>query len=132
MQNPGTILDKTSSDRDLLLLGRVAQGDGQALGELFDERAPAILGVLVHLLDRREAEEVVQEVFASVWADAASFQPDGTSAFGRMLLLARTRAVERRLNRGVETPQTAATDLPGGTASGRLHTPVTTSAGSTP
>lgn len=63
--------------------------------ELFNERAAAILGVLTCVLNPEDAEEVLQEVFAHVWKDAASFQPNGMSPFGWMLLLARSRAVER-------------------------------------
>src|SRR4051812_41354612 len=101
MQYAGTNLDKTvAREKDLFLLGRVARGDGQALGELFDERAPAILGVLSKVLTREEAEEVLQEVFTVVWKEAPNFRPNGTSPFGWMLLLARSRAADRLRARG--------------------------------
>lgn len=81
--------------RDLFLLGRVARGNGEALGELFDQRAPAILGILSRVLGREEAEEVLQDVFADIWKQAAGFHPNGTSPFSWMLQLARARAADR-------------------------------------
>ena len=91
----GCHLDKEAKERDLFLLGRVAQGDGKALSDLFDHRAPAILGILVRVLGREDAEEVLQEVFAQVWRGARDFHPNGTSPFGWMLLLARDRVRSR-------------------------------------
>lgn len=82
-------------DRDLFLLGQIALQEQAALSELFDQRAPAILGVLSRVLDRAQAEEVLLEVFAEVWKEASRFHPNGTSPFSWMLGLARDRAAER-------------------------------------
>ncbi len=81
--------------RDLFLLGQIARREEAAFCELFDQRAPAILGVLSRLLDKAQAEEVLLEVFAEVWEEASRFHPNGTSPFSWMLQLARNRAAER-------------------------------------
>lgn len=81
--------------QDLLLLGRIIQRDEVSLGKLFDERGPAILGVLCQFLDRPAAEEVLVEVFGDIWAEAPRFTPNGTSPFSWMLQMARTRAAKR-------------------------------------
>ena len=91
----GKKIDKEPKERDLFLLGRIAQGDGKALADLFDNRAPAILGILTRVLGPEEAEDALQEVFAQVWREASGFHPNGTSPFGWMLLLARARAADR-------------------------------------
>ena len=91
----GKNIDKETKERDLFLLGRIARGDGKALADLFEDRAPAILGILTRVLGREEAEDVLQEVFAQVWKEASGFHPNGTSPFGWMLLLARARAANR-------------------------------------
>lgn len=92
----GNHLDRSPAEKqDRLLWERTVRRDGEAFCELFDRRAPAILGLLRRVLDRDEAEEVLQEVFSDAWKEAASFSPNGTSPFSWMLLRARTRAAER-------------------------------------
>ncbi len=114
MQHATADLDKTAArENDLFLLGRIARGDGKALADLFDERAPAILGVLCRVLAREEAETVLQEVFTEVWKEASNFHPNGTSPFGWMLLLARSRAADRlRARRQAARPPPAVLSLP--------------------
>jgi RNA polymerase sigma-70 factor, ECF subfamily len=91
--------------KDLFLLGQIARREEAAFCELFDQRAPAILGVLSRLLDKAQAEEVLIEVFAEVWEEAPRFHPNGTSPFSWMLQLARDRAAERlRSARRVSDP----------------------------
>lgn len=92
----GNLLDKQSAEQlDRLLWERTGGRDGASFCELFDRRAPAILGMLCKLLGRSEAEEVLQEVFDDVWREAASFSPNGTSPFAWMLLRARAHACGR-------------------------------------
>lgn len=91
---------KPSEQRDRKLLERIGGRDGNSLCELFDHRAPAILGMLCKVLDRGEAEEVLQEVFRDLWQEAALCSPNGTSPFSWLLLKAQARARERlRLSR---------------------------------
>ncbi len=97
--------------RDLLLLGKIAKRDPSAFNELFEERGPAVLGVLCRLLVRSEAESVLEDVFRTVWDEADSFFPNGTSPFAWVLRLATSKATERlRVLRalGAEVPRSAA------------------------
>ena len=87
-------LDDPTHHRDLFLLGQIARQEQAAFSELFDQRAPAILGVLSRVLDKAQAEVVLLEVFAEVWKEASRFHPNGTSPFSWMLQLARKGAVE--------------------------------------
>jgi RNA polymerase sigma-70 factor (ECF subfamily) len=100
VEKSGNLLDSQGAERrDLLLWERTARKDKASFCELFDRRAPAILGVLCKLLSRSEAEEVLQDVFRDVWREAVSFSPNGTSPFAWMLLRARARACERLRSR---------------------------------
>lgn len=81
-------------DRDLM--GRVSSGDSEAFARLFDLHSPCALGLLVKMLGSRgEAEEVLQEVFLEVWRRAARYDPGRATVRGWVLLLARSRALDR-------------------------------------
>lgn len=81
---------------DLKLMGRVAARDGVAFTRLFEVYAPAALGLLHRILGRRaEAEEVLQEVFLQVWTQADRYDGSRSSARGWILMLARSRALDR-------------------------------------
>ena len=61
-------------DRDLL--ERVAGGDHAAFSEIYRRYSPAAFGLASRILGERSmAEEVLQEVFLSVWRRAGAFDP---------------------------------------------------------
>lgn len=54
---------------------RVANGDAAALETLYEQYAPAVMGLALKMLgDRASAEEIVQETFWRVWRNAESFR----------------------------------------------------------
>jgi RNA polymerase sigma-70 factor, ECF subfamily len=97
---------------DIALLDRVAARDQHALAELYDRHSRLLFGLIVRILrDRAEGEEVLQEVFLSVWTKAASYNPALGSPVGWLLGLARNRAIDHlrarvraRTLQGVEVP----------------------------
>src|SRR6476660_10503526 len=57
------------------LLARVADGDRDAFGDLYQRYARAVLGLAIRRLgDRGRAEDAVQEAFASVWRAARTYK----------------------------------------------------------
>lgn len=83
-------------DDDAELVRRIADGDGDALAQLFDLHSPVVLGLLSRMLGARsEAEEVLQEAFLQVWTQADRYDPARSSARGWILMLARSRALDR-------------------------------------
>ena len=78
------------------LMRRIGAGDSEALAEVFDAHSPLVLGLLFRILGRRsEAEEILQEVFLQVWMQAERYDPDRASPRGWILMLARSRALDR-------------------------------------
>lgn len=81
-------------DRDLIRA--VARGSADALAELYDRHAGMVFGLARRILARAEdAEEVVQDVFAQVWRQAVRYSDERASVAGWMVMLARTRAIDR-------------------------------------
>jgi RNA polymerase sigma factor (sigma-70 family) len=82
--------------RDEVLVGRVARsGDERALSELYDRYSAQVFGLGVRYLgDRSVAEDLVQEVFVSVWRNAASFDPTRASFATWMFRIVRNRATD--------------------------------------
>ena len=86
--------ERETEDRDLM--SRVAARDGGAFARLFEVHAPMALGLLHRILGRRsEAEEVLQEVFLQVWMQADRYEESRSSPRGWILMLARSRALDR-------------------------------------
>jgi RNA polymerase sigma-70 factor, ECF subfamily len=87
-------MSQESSPEKLLL--RIAERDEKALGELYDLLAPALLGMLMRILnDRAAAEDVLEEVFLRIWSEAKRLSRENASVGAALFLLARAKAVER-------------------------------------
>ena len=94
----GSCGESRSDDRadGMLLVQRVAGGDGGAVGELYDRYAPSLLAQIVAMLgDRAEAEDVLQEVFLQVWRQAGRYEPARSSVVTWLVLIARSRSIDR-------------------------------------
>ncbi|MDX2390783.1 MULTISPECIES: ECF RNA polymerase sigma factor SigK [unclassified Streptomyces] len=89
--------DATRADEGLaVLLGRVAEGDEAAFGEVYEAVCGRVLGVTLAVLrDRSQAEEVTQEVFVEVWRTAGRYRSDRGSVRTWVLTMAHRRAVDR-------------------------------------
>jgi RNA polymerase sigma-70 factor (ECF subfamily) len=78
------------------LLGMIAEGDEGAFGDLYDEIAPRVLGLIRRLLiDHAQSEEVTQEVFLAIWQNAAKYEESKGGAVTWILTMAHRRAVDR-------------------------------------
>jgi RNA polymerase sigma-70 factor (ECF subfamily) len=97
-----------------------AAGDRAAFRRLYELSAPKVLGVLVAMLrDRDAAADLAQEVYVSVWRNAASFRPERGSGLAWLVTIARNRAIDRlraARARGISAPiedfPALAADLP--------------------
>ena len=86
----------TAPDADLRLVGRLASGDMDAAGELYDRHASRILALARRILrDEADAEDVVQEVFSQAWRTATRYEAGRGTVAGWLLMMARTRSIDR-------------------------------------
>ena len=80
---------------DDALLERVADGEPDALGALFDRLGPTVHGLALRTVrDRSLAEDVTQDVFLDVWLKAAQFDRSRGGARTWILTIAHRRAVD--------------------------------------
>lgn len=83
------------ADQDSTLVARLVAGDDDAVGELFDRYSGFVLGLARRVARNRDiAEEVVQEVFASIWANPRRFDPARGSMRAYLGVLTYRRAVD--------------------------------------
>ena len=104
---PGVTTRVTDHLHDVHLMGRVAAGDQEAFAAIFDRHSPIVLGVLMRMMrDKSLAEEILQEAFLQAWRQAASYRPQKATPRGWLVMLARSRALDRlradRARRGRE------------------------------
>lgn len=91
---------------DQVLVRRVASGDERSLSVLYDRYAGLIYGIgMRYLRDRGLAEDLVQDVFTSVWKNAAGFDPGRASFATWVCRITRNRATDmiRRRKARVQT-----------------------------
>ena len=77
-------------------LAAVAGGDRAAFEQLYRATSSKLFGVCLRVLpDRDEAEDVLQEVYATVWRKAGQFDVARASAITWLAMIARNRAIDR-------------------------------------
>ena len=81
---------------DEALVRRMAAGDDQALGALYDRWAAVVHGVVSRLLRQPDdVEDVVEETFWQAWRQAARFDRTRGAVQTWLLTIARSRALDR-------------------------------------
>ncbi|WP_443749809.1 RNA polymerase sigma factor [Asticcacaulis solisilvae] len=79
-----------------MLLERVAEGDKPALKSLYGQVAARLFAVLLRMVNRREvAEDLLQDVFVTVWRKAHQFDARRGSAEAWLFSMTRRKAIDR-------------------------------------
>jgi RNA polymerase sigma-70 factor, ECF subfamily len=77
------------------LLSRVAQQDRAAFASLYRSVSAKLFGIILRILRRHElAEEVLQEVFLTIWRRAGAYDRSQASPITWMCAIARNRAID--------------------------------------
>jgi RNA polymerase sigma-70 factor, ECF subfamily len=77
------------------LMSRVALRDHVAFRQLYDLTVCCLLGISVRMLrDRSWAEEVVQEVYVSIWHTAPNYSPHKAQPMTWLMAVARNKALD--------------------------------------
>jgi RNA polymerase sigma-70 factor (ECF subfamily) len=98
----------TSIDEDAGLVSLISAGDEEAFLRFYEKFSRPLYSMLMKILgNAQDAEEVLQLAFLQVWKRAATFQPGRASVFTWLVIITRSKAVDRirqrqRQNRLVE------------------------------
>lgn len=97
-----------------MLIERIAGGDADALGELYDRYGRVAFGMLYRMLPSPEAaEEVAQDAFHAVWRRAASYRVERGTVRTWLLAICRNGAVDWRRTRGKRSEREVHIDTAG-------------------
>ena len=89
-------MGRAVESEDEALVRRMAAGDDQALGALYDRWSAVVHGVVSRLLRHPDdVEDVVEETFWQAWRQAARFDRTRGAVQTWLLTIARSRALDR-------------------------------------
>ena len=107
----GGAAEETSAD--VALLQRIVARDESAVAKLYDRYNRLLFGLMLRILrDRGEAEEVLQEVFLSVWSKTDTYNASLGSPAAWLVRIARNRSIDRLRSRNVRSKVLEAVDEP--------------------
>ena len=80
---------------DEALIRKVAQGDENALGELYDRYARLVFSVTLNMTGNRQtAEEITLDVFTRLWNKADTYRPELAKVSTWLVRMARNRSID--------------------------------------
>jgi RNA polymerase sigma-70 factor, ECF subfamily len=101
-----------TEDADRLIVERMARGDGAALAEFYDRHGRVVFSLAARILsDQSDAEDLTQDVFALAWSNAARYDPARGAVAAWLLVIARTRAIDKLRARRVRPAIAAENEL---------------------
>jgi len=84
------------TEQDERLVAAIAEGDREALGELYDRFSPSLLAVALRMLgSSREAEDVVHDVFLEAFQRARHYDRSRGTVRTWLMLRLRSRSLDR-------------------------------------
>jgi RNA polymerase sigma-70 factor (ECF subfamily) len=91
----------SSPQQLVILMERIAGGDRDALRHLYQATSAKLFGVCLRILSSRdEAEDVLQEVYLTIWRRAGRYRPERAGVMAWACTIARNRAIDRLRARG--------------------------------
>ncbi|WP_294013208.1 sigma-70 family RNA polymerase sigma factor [Sphingomonas sp.] len=105
MDAPIPMVMSTGTSHELdPLMRSIASGNRGALAELYERTSSKLFGICVRVLgSEAEAEDVLQEVFLTVWNKADRFDPVKASPITWLAVMARNKAIDRLRIRRLRT-----------------------------
>lgn len=94
--------DPERRQEEIELVAAIGRGSSEALAALCDRYSGMLMALAVRILrDDAEAEEILQEAFLQAWRQARRYDPERSSVVTWLVLLTRSRAIDRLRSRHV-------------------------------
>ncbi len=95
------MIDPAQDIANQQLMQRIAAGDQQAFGALYDRLSGPLFSLALQMLgDPAEAEDALQEVSMQIWRRAASYDASRSKVFSWAVMMTRSKAIDRLRARG--------------------------------
>lgn len=89
-------MSETGEELLSVVMADIASGDRQSLGKLYDQFAEKVFVIATSILgNRKEAEDLVHDVFLEVWSRAKSYDADRGTVETWLGMIARSRSIDR-------------------------------------
>jgi RNA polymerase sigma-70 factor (ECF subfamily) len=96
-----TVVGESDRLRDLLVA--VAGGDAGAFENLYRSTSAKLFGICLRMVKQRnDAEDVLQDVYSTIWRKANQYDAARASAITWLAMMARNKAIDRVRAGGVE------------------------------
>jgi RNA polymerase sigma-70 factor (ECF subfamily) len=83
------------AELDVALVAQMAAGDREALARLYERHASLLLGLAIRIVrERREAEDLLHDVFLEAWRAAKDFDPSRGRVRTWLAIRMRSRALD--------------------------------------
>jgi RNA polymerase sigma-70 factor (ECF subfamily) len=93
---------KRAGTEEAAIVRRIVAGEPEALSDLYDRYSGMLLALARRVLNNTsDAEEVLQECFLQVWNQAGRYDPARSSVSTWLVLITRSRAIDRLRSRKV-------------------------------
>ena len=95
-------------------LVRAGEGDRSALRTVYDATHAKLFGIVLRICrERQAAEDVLQDVYLTIWRRAGAFDPGRASPITWMATIARNRAIDRMRSSAIRRtePEDAALEV---------------------
>lgn len=107
MPSPDTSSDTASGSPsrtdDKELVRAIVERKEEAVAELYDRFSSLLMALAYRVLgNAQDAEEILQETFLQVWNQAARYDPSRSSVSTWLVLITRSRAIDRLRSRQVQ------------------------------
>lgn len=110
----GKLLTQNNS-RDRDLMRRIASKEPEALSLLYDQYNRLLFGLLKSILKKtEEAEDILQEVFTSIWEKVDQFDYEKGTPYTWIVSLTRNKAIDRLRSKVYKEQKKQATSLDDG------------------
>ena len=94
--DPQSRAGQRAASEEAQLVRRVGEGSPEALSDLYDRYSGMLTGLAFRVVgNRSDAEEILQEAFIQVWKQAARYDPARSSVSTWLVLITRSRAIDR-------------------------------------